>query len=88
MYLIKSFTLGNSTNTVLNFDLFVREKEPILVESALASDGTRVVRAYDGKEEIFERLWTLDLLCDGVTEVRGIIRSLKQCLIDHLYGGK
>ena len=83
MYLIKSFTLENS-NAVVTFDLFDKDGEPILIESAL-SNGARVVRAYVGKEEIFERLWTLDLLCDGITEVRGIIREIRQCLIDHLY---
>ena len=84
MYLIKSYTLENS-NAVVTFDLFVKEEEPILVESALESDGTRAVKAYDGKEDILERLWTLDLLCDGITEVRGIIREVRQCLIDYLY---
>ena len=87
MYLIKSFTLGNS-NHICTFDLFVKDGEPILIEEALDSDGRRVVRAYDGKEDIFERLWTLDLLCDGEIEVRPLIRDLKQCLIDHLYGGQ
>lgn len=84
MYLIKSFTLGNSNHTI-TFDLFNRDGEPILIEEALASDGSRVVHAYDGKEEILERLWTLDLLCDGVTEVRGVIRNLRQCLVDPLW---
>lgn len=84
MYLIKSTTLEGNSHTV-TFDLFVKEDELILVESALEPNGSRVVRAYDGKEEIFERLWTLDLLCDGEVEVRGVIRDIKQCLIDHLY---
>ena len=84
MYLIKSFTLEGN-HTVVNFDLFNKDDSPILVESVLSSDGTRAVKAYDGKEEILERLWLLDLLCDGVTEVRGVIRDIRQCLIDYLY---
>ena len=86
MYLIKSVTLEDNSNTV-NFDLFNKDNEPILVESAL-SNGSRTVRAYDGKEQILERLWVLDLLCDGEVEVRGVIRDIRQSLIDHLYGGK
>ena len=84
MYLIKSLTLTNSTNTVLNFDLFVKDSEPILVEEALGPD-SRVVHAYDGKKDILERLWILDLLCDGEVEVRPLIREIKQCLLDYLY---
>lgn len=84
MYLIKSCTLADNS-TVLNFDLFVKEGAPILIEEALDYDGSRVVNVYDGKEDILDRLWKLDLLCDGTTEVRGVIRDIKQCLLDHLY---
>lgn len=87
MYLLKSFTLADNNHTV-TFDLFNKDGEPILIESALESDGSRVVRAYDGKEDILERLWRLDVLCDGEVEVRGLIRDLQQCLIEHLYGSK
>ena len=87
MYLIKSYTLKNSVHTV-TFNLFVKDREPILIEEALESNGSRVGRAYVDKEEILERLWRLDLLCDGEVEVRGFIRDIKQCLIDHLYGSK
>ena len=87
MYLIKSFSLEDS-NCEVTFDLFNKDRAPILVESVLGSDGTRAVKAYDGKEEILERLWILDLMCDGDTKVRGIIQDIKQCLLDHLYGGK
>lgn len=87
MYLIKSATLEDK-NSHLTFDLFVKDDELILIEEALEVNGTRVVRAYDGKEEILERLWKLDLLCDGEIEVRGLIRDIRQCLIDHLYGSK
>ena len=86
MYLIKSISLKGNSHTVM-FDLFVKDREPILIEEALES-GSRVVNAYAGKEEILERLWRLDLLCDGITEVRPLIRDLKQCLLDHLYGSK
>ena len=87
MYLAKTFTLEDSNlHTVLTFNLFIKEGKPILVESALESNGSRVDNTYDGKEDILERLWKLDLLCDGEIEVRGVIRDLRQCLIDHLYG--
>ena len=85
MYLIKSVTLEGNSHTVI-FDLYTKDGEPILVEEALESNGSRVGRAYVGKEEIFERLWRLDLLCDGEVEVRGLIHDIKQCLIDYLYG--
>ena len=87
MYLIKSCSLKDNSHTI-NFDLFNKDGEPILVESALEADGSRVVHGYDSKEDILERLWTLDLLCDGEVEVRGIIREIKESLLDHLYGGK
>ena len=84
MYLIKSFTLGNNSHTI-NFDLFVKDREPILIEEALESNGARTINAYVGKEDILERLWNLDLLCDSEAEVRPVIRDIRQCLIDYLY---
>ena len=88
MYLIKSYTLENSVHTICTFDLFDKDGAPILIESALVPNGTRAVKAYDGFEEISERLWTLDLLCDGVMEVRGIIHDLHECLVENFYGSK
>ena len=84
MYLAKSITLEDSNHTV-TFNLFIKEGKPILVESALESNGSRADNTYDGKEEILERLWKMDLLCNGVIEVRRVIREIKECLIDYLY---
>ena len=84
MYLLKSSTLEDNNYTV-TFNLFIKEGKPILVESALESNGSRVDNTYDGKEDILEHLWKLDLLCDGAIEVRGIIREIKECLLDYLY---
>lgn len=84
MYLAKSITLENSNHTV-TFNLFIKEGKPILVESALEPNGSRADNTYDGKEEILERLWKMDLLCNGVIEVRRVIREIKECLIDYLY---
>ena len=84
MYLIKSCSLEDNLHTI-TFNLFIKEGKPILVESALESNGSRVDNTYDGKEEILERLWKLDLLCDGAIEVRGVIREIKACLLDYLY---
>ena len=86
MYLIKSFTLEDS-NTVVTFDLFDKEGEPILIESALEADGTRAVRAYDGYEDVDERLWELDLLCDGDPKVDRAIHVL-QMFVKEFYGSK
>ena len=86
MYLIKSFTLEDSNHTC-TFDLFDKEGEPILIESALEADGTRVVRAYDGYEDVDERLWKLDLLCDGTPKVDRAIHIL-QMFVKEFYGSK
>ena len=86
MYLIKSFTLEDS-NYTCTFDLFDKEGAPILIESALDSDGTRAVRAYDGYEDVDERLWELDLLCDGDLKVDRAIHIL-QMFVKEFYGSK
>ena len=87
MYLLKSFTLEDSNcRTICSFDLFIKEGEPILVESALEPSGARAVRTSDGFEEISERLWTLSTMCSGDTKVRRVIRDLHKCLIDYRYG--
>ena len=85
MYLLKSFTLEDS-NYVVTFDLFVKEKEPILVESALESNGSRAVRTANGYEEVSERLWTLAVMCKGDAKVKRVIRNLRQCIVDARYG--
>ena len=85
MYLIKSFTLEDS-NYKCAFDLFDKEGAPILIESALDSDGTRVVRAYDGYDDVTERLWVLDLLCDGTKADRAI--HILQMFVKEFYGSK
>lgn len=86
MYLIKSFTLEDSNHTI-TFDLFDKEGEPILIESALDSDGTRVVRAYDGYDGVSERLFVLDLLCDGTPKADRAIHIL-QLFVKEFYGSK
>ena len=86
MYLIKSFTLEDSNHTI-TFDLFDKEGEPILIESALEADGTRAVRAYDGYEDVDERLWVLDLLCDGTPKADRAIHVL-QMFVKEFYGSK
>ena len=87
MYLLKSFTLeDNNYRTVVTFDLFIKEGEPILMESALESNGSSAVRTYYGYEDIFDRLWTLSLMSDH--KVRRVINALRQCLIDERYGSK
>ena len=86
MYLIKSFTLEDS-NTVVTFDLFDKEGEPILIESALESDGTRGVHAYDGCDDVTERLFVLDLLCDGDPKADRAIHIL-QMFVKEFYGSK
>lgn len=86
MYLIKSFTLENSNHTI-TFDLFDKEGEPILIESALDSDGTRGVRAYDGYDDVDERLWVLDLMSDGDLKVDHAIHIL-QMFVKEFYGSK
>ena len=86
MYLIKSFTLEGSVHTI-TFDLFNKDGEPILIESALDSDGTRVVRAYDGYDDVTERLWVLDLLCDGTPKADRAIHVL-QMFVKEFYGSK
>ena len=85
MYLIKSFTLENSNHTI-TFDLFDKDGEPILVESALEADG-RGVRAYDGYEDVSERLFILDLMCDGTAKVDHAIHVL-QMFVEEFYGSK
>ena len=85
MYLIKSFTLEDSNHTICTFDLFDKEGAPILIESALDSDGTRVVRAYDGYDDVTERLWVLDLLCDGTPKADRAIHIL-QMFVKEFYG--
>ena len=85
MYLIKSFTLNNSNYTV-TFDLFDKDGEPVLIESALDSND-RVVRAYDGYEEVDERLWKLDLLSDGDPKVDRAIHIL-QMFVKEFYGSR
>ena len=87
MYLIKSYTLENSVHTICTFDLFDKEGEPILIESALEADGTRVVRAYDGYDDVTERLWVLDLMCDGTPKVDRAIHIL-QMFVKEFYGSK
>lgn len=86
MYLIKSFTLENSNHTV-TFDLFDKEGEPILIESALDSDGTRAVRAYDSYADVTERLWILDLMSEGDPKVDHVIHIL-QMFVKEFYGSK
>ena len=86
MYLIKSFTLENSNHTICTFDLFDKDGEPILIESALDSND-RVVRAYDGYEDVDERLWVLDLLCDGTAKADRAIHIL-QMFVKEFYGSK
>lgn len=89
MYLLKSFTLEDiNCCTICSFDLFIKEGAPILVESALELNGSRGIHAYDGFEEISERLWTLSTMCSGDTKVRRVIRDLHKCLIDYRYGSK
>ena len=87
MYLIKSFTLENSNHTICTFDLFDKEGEPVLIESALESDGTRAVRAYDGYDDVSERLWILDLTCEGTPKVDHAIHVL-QMFVKEFYGSK
>ena len=87
MYLIKSFTLENSNCTTVTFDLFDKDGEPILIESALESDGSRGVRAYDGYDDVDERLWVLDLTCDGTAKVDHAIHVL-QMFVEEFYGSK
>ena len=86
MYLIKSFTLEDS-NTVVTFDLFDKEGGPILIESALEPSGSRAVKAHDGYEDVDERLWELDLLCDGTPKVDRAIHIL-QMFVKEFYGSK
>ena len=87
MYLIKSFTLENSNHTICTFDLFDKEGEPILIESALEADGTRAVRAYDGYLDVSERLFILDLMADGTDKVDHAIHVLQMC-VKEFYGSK
>ena len=87
MYLIKSVTLENSNHTTVTFDLFDKEGEPILIESALESDGSRGVCAYDGYDDVDERLFILDLMCDGTPEVDHVIHVL-QMFVEEFYGSK
>ena len=86
MYLIKSFTLEDSNHTC-TFDLFDKEGAPILIESALNSDGSRAVKAHDGYEEVDERLWALDLMCDGTPKADRAIHIL-QMFVKEFYGSK
>ena len=87
MYLIKSFTLEDINHTIVTFDLFDKDGEPIIIESALDSDGTRVVRAYDGYDDVTEHLWKLDLLCDGTPKADRAIHIL-QMFVKEFYGSK
>ena len=87
MHLIKSFTLENSNHTTVTFDLFDKDGEPILIESALESDGTRGVHAYDGYDDVSERLFILDLMSDGTPKVDHAIRVL-QMFVEEFYGSK
>lgn len=86
MYLIKSVTLEDSNHTV-TFDLFNKDGEPILIESALDANGTRAVRAYDGYDDVTERLFVLDLLCDGTPKADRAIHIL-QMFVKEFYGSK
>lgn len=87
MYLIKSVTLENNLRTTVTFDLFDKDGEPILIESALESDGSRGVKAYDGYEDVSERLFILDLTCDGTSKVDHAIHVL-QMFVEEFYGGR
>lgn len=88
MYLAKSFTLeDNNCASVVTFDLFIKEGNPILMESAL-SNGSRGTHTSYGYEEIFERLWVLSTMCSGDTKVRRVIHNLRNCLLDERYGSK
>ena len=87
MYLIKSFTLENNLHSICTFDLFDKEGEPILIESALESDGTRGVHAYDGYADVSNRLWILDLMSDGTPKVDHVIHVL-QMFVEEFYGSK
>ena len=86
MYLIKSYTLEGN-NTVATFDLFDKEGAPILIESALEPSGSRAVKAHDGYEEVDERLWELDLLCEGTPKVDRAIHIL-QMFVKEFYGSR
>ena len=86
MYLFKSLTFEDSNrNIVCSFDLFIKEGEPILIESALLN-GSSVVCTHDGYEDIFDRLWSLAVMSEGDAKVKRQIWNLRQCLIDYLYG--
>ena len=87
MYLIKSVSLENFNHTTVTFDLFDKEGEPILIESALEADGSRGVYAYDGYEDVSERLFILDLMCDGTAKVDHAIHVL-QMFVKEFYGGR
>ena len=87
MYLIKSCTLENSNHTICTFDLFDKDDEPILIESALNSNGSRAVHAYDGFDDVSERLWALDLMCDGTPKVDRAVHIL-QMFVKEFYGSK
>ena len=86
MYLIKSFTLTNNC-VVVTFDLFDKDGEPVLIESALEASGSRTIKAHDGYEEVDERLWELDLLCDGDPKVDRAIHIL-QMFVKEFYGSR
>ena len=87
MYFIKSFTLEDSySNTICTFDLFDKDGEPILIESA-ESNGSRAVHALDGYEDITERLWALDLMSDGDPKVDRAIHIL-QMFVKEFYGSR
>lgn len=86
MYLIKSTTLVGNSHTV-TFDLFDKDGEPIFIESVLESDGTRGVRAYDGYLDVSQRLFILDLMCDGTAKADHAIHVL-QMFVEEFYGSK
>ena len=87
MYLIKSVTLEDNSHVICSFDLFDKNGEPVLIESALEPSGSRAVKAHDGYEEVDERLWELDLLCDGDPKVDRAIHIL-QMFVKEFYGSK
>lgn len=83
MYLIKSFTLEDSySHTICTLDLFDKDGEPILIESA-ESNGSRAVHALDGYEDVTERLWILDLMGEGDEAIHSL-----QMFVKEFYGSK
>lgn len=88
MYLVKTFTFKDNNHTICTFDLFSKEGAPILIESVLESDGSRAVHTYDGYDEVSERLWVLDLTCDGTPKADRAIHALQHLIEDPTWFSK